>query len=752
MKKYFSLITFLLFSYNTFSLTDEEEIASLKKQIALLQQKVKVLEKKKEKKKIPKQLKVGLVLSGGGAKGFAHIGVLKVLEENNIKIDCITGTSMGALIGALYSVGYSPDEIEKLILDNNWQTALNDSPNFEDIPIEQKNIMKNYNLSLKFDDSLNFSLPKSLKNTQNLYLTLKKLLWKVENIKNFNNLPIPLRIIATDLNTGKAVAFSSGDLAKVVTASISIPTIFDPVKIGDSYYVDGLISRNFPVEDAFNMGANVVIGVDVGTSLKKKNKYDILSVADQIFAIQSSSSTKKERELANILITPDVKNFKSTDFNDYKEIEKLGEIAAQKELNKILKLNLQQVKKNKPKVVNSNTIFINNLVINNSNHKEIISSIFKPYMRTEISTEKLENIMSKVYSLSFVNKFYYSYDKNTLYLTIEENPTNIIGVGFDYQTDYGSIFSIGTNINSFGKIGSLSTLEAKVGDYAGVEFKNFSYYGLSNKIGILTKLSYNEEPFLLYNGKHKIGSYKSHTSRLESSIVTQYSNLFLLSYGASLNYTSLKPEINSIFDSEIEYSKSFGDIFWSLKWDKTDSPIFPTTGTKGIVSQKWGVHTGPDNLNFFTTTYSISNYIPITDKLSITNKFFGGNVSGEDVLSDKYIKLGGMSDDINNNVFAFEGYYYQQKYVSTLFGASLGLQQELFKNLYLDFNFNTATYKLVDPYLTDEHNIELWKDYKYGYGVGLNYLSLIGPLRISISQNPDSKDVLFQFSFGYKFK
>ena len=99
-----------------------------------------------------------------------------------------------------------------------------------------------------------------------------------------------------------------------------------------------------------------------------------------------------------------------------------------------------------------------------------------------------------------------------------------------------------------------------------------------------------------------------------------------MSYGASLNYTSLKPEINSIFDSEIEYSKSFGDIFWSLKWDKTDSPIFPTTGTKGIVSQKWGVHTGPDNLNFFTTTYSISNYIPITDKLSITNKFFGGNV------------------------------------------------------------------------------------------------------------------------------
>lgn len=753
MKKYFLSILFLIFNYNIFSITDEEEITSLKKQIALLQQKVKILEKKKEKKKHLNKIKIGLVLSGGGAKGFAHIGVLKVLEANKIKIDYITGTSMGALIGSLYSAGYSPSEIENIILNNNWQTFLNDSPNFKDIPIEQKNITKNYNLSLKFDDSLNFSLPKSLKNTQNLYLTLKKFLWRVENIKNFNNLPIPLRVIATDLNTGKAVAFSSGDLAKVVTASLSIPTIFDPVKIEDSYYVDGLISKNFPVEDAFNMGANIVIGVDVGTSLKKKNKYDIFSVADQIFAIQSFVSTEKEKKLATILITPNIKDFKSTDFDNYKKIEKLGEIAAQKELNKILSLSLKNTKTNeKIKKNKEDNILINNLVINNSNHKEIISSIFKPYMNKKISIEKLQKVMSKVYSLNFISKFYYSYDKNTLFLTIEENPTNVIGIDFDYQSDYGAIFSIGTNINSFGKIGSLSTLEGKVGDYSGIELKNFFYYGLSNKIGILTKLNYNEEPFLIYNKNNKIGSYKSQNSRLESSFVTQYSNLFLLSYGASLNYASLKPEINSIFDSRITYSKSFGDISWSLKWDKTDSPIFPTIGGKGEISQKWGVHTGPDNLNFFTTTYSIANYIPITKKLSLINNFFGGNVSGEDVLPDKYIKLGGMSDDINNNVFSFDGYYYQQKYISSLFGIKLGLQQEIIKNLYLNFSFNTATYELVTPYFEDDSHNRLWKDYKSGYGIGVNYLSLIGPLRISISQNTESRNILFQFSFGYKFK
>ncbi|MGL5426373.1 MAG: patatin-like phospholipase family protein, partial [Cetobacterium sp.] len=291
--KYLFFILLFTFSFSFSKTVEDIEIKRLKEQIKILQKEIQVLEAKKiEKfKEEEKQPKIGLVLSGGGAKGFAHIGVLKVLEENNIKIDYITGTSMGALIGALYSAGYTADQIEKLVLDINWQETFNDSPNLADIPIDQRSLMKNYNLSLKYDNSLNFALPKGIRNTQKIYLTLKNLLWNVEQTRDFKKLPIPLEIIATDLNTGKAKAFNSGDLAQVITASISIPTIFDPVVIGGNYYVDGLLSRNFPVEDAFNLGADIVIGVDVGSSLQKKDDYDILSVADQIVAIQSTSST-----------------------------------------------------------------------------------------------------------------------------------------------------------------------------------------------------------------------------------------------------------------------------------------------------------------------------------------------------------------------------------------------------------------------------------------------------------------------------
>lgn len=758
MKKYILIFIVIIFnlSTTTYSKSYEDiEIEKLKKQIKLLETQVKKLEVQKiEKlKNNEKKSKIGLVLSGGGAKGFAHIGVLRILEENNIKVDYITGTSMGALVGALYSVGYSPDEIEKLVVDINWFDTLNDSPNLADISIDQRSIMKNYNFSLKYDDSFNFDIPKGLKNTQKIYLKLKNILWNVEGITNFNDLPIPLQVIATDLNTGEAKAFDNGDLAQVIVASISIPTIFDPVKIDDNYYIDGLVSRNLPVEDAFNMGADVVIAVDVGTSLQKKEDYDIFGVANQIVAIQSTSSTHKQRELATILIEPDISKYKTTDFHEFENIKVLGETSTKEQLNKILSFSSEQKESIKIQPIETITLDSIDIVSESKeiNHKQIIENVFKDSIGKTITPDILERLILKTYSLNFVNKIYYNLNNNILELNIEENPTNVIGLGADYLTDYGTIFSIGTDISSFGKIGTLSTLEATFGDYYGLNLRNFSYYGVSNKIGFLSSVSYNENPFFIYHDNSKIGSFKSKVTRLEGAAVTQFSNLFLLSYGVGLNYASLDSEIKSIFDSAVEYSKTYGDIFFNIQWDKTNSTAFPTKGFKGEVTQKWGGNLGKDKLNFLSSNYLISGYIPINRNISFMTKFFGGNITGDDILSDKYIKLGGISNDLSQNIFAFNGYRYQEKYISSLFGASFGVQQKLIENLFLSASWDIATYKYVGADFNNDEKTTLWKDYSQGFGISLNYLSLVGPIKFNISKPQEAHDILFQISFGYKF-
>lgn len=757
------IVTSFFFSIflNSFSSPSEDiEIQKLKKQIKELETKIKKIENNKiEKlKKQKAQPKIGLVLSGGGAKGFAHIGALRVLEKNNIKIDYITGTSIGALIGALYSVGYTPDQIEQLMLDSKWLEEFDDAPNQKDISLDLKSLKNNYNLSLKYDNSLDFTLPKSLKNNQKIYLKLKNLLASVENITDFSKLPIPLEIITTDLNTGQTKAFNKGDLAKVITASMAVPTIFDPVKIDDSYYVDGLLTKNFPVKNAFNLGADIVIGVDVGNTLKRKENFDILSVADQIITMQSTASTPSQRELTTVLIRPDISTFKTTDFKSYKEIEVLGQIATEKELPKILSFSknnnsIEKKELKRKKDSNFNNKFeIKEVVITdkllNENHKEIVKNIFSSSMDKSLTSDDLESLFLKAYSLNFINKIYYTYSDGTLTLDVEENPTNVVGLGFDYMTNYGALFSIGTDISSFGKVGTLSTVEATVGDYLGLELKNFSSYGMSNKIGLLSSITYQETPFFIYDGKNKIGSYKSKTTRWEEAFVTQYSNLFLFSYGAGINYSALDSEIKNIFYSDIEYSKNYGDVFFNINWDKTNSAIFPTSGTKGSFTQSWGGNLGKETLNYFSSIYFLHAYLPLTDSTTLTSKLFGGNISGDDILPNKFLKLGGISDDPTRGEFSFNGYYYQQKHLENLVGFSLGIQEKITQSLYINLSWDIATYKYSNENFNFYETSTLWKDYSQGVGLSINYLSLIGPVRFSISK---SNSLIFQFSVGYKF-
>lgn len=319
---------------NNLTLKEDNEIQKLKEQISLLENKISQLEKIKKIKqqKNKKNLKIGLTLSGGGAKGLAHIGVLRVLEELDIRPDYISGTSMGALIGALYSAGYSLDEIEKILTQSDWDSFINGNFMEDKVPLEKKINNKNYMVSVRYDNKFNFSLPKGFGNNQLIYFELKKLLSNLEEFKNFDEFPIPLRIVATDLNTGKAVAFKEGDLAKIITASIAIPTVFDPIEINGRLYVDGLVSRNFPVIDVIDMGADIVIGSDVGNEVKDKKDYNIISVLNQLVTIQSAASTEEQRKLTSILITPDVLNYSATDLDKGPILIKLGEEAAKEKI------------------------------------------------------------------------------------------------------------------------------------------------------------------------------------------------------------------------------------------------------------------------------------------------------------------------------------------------------------------------------------------------------------------------------------
>ncbi|PLX24037.1 MAG: hypothetical protein C0599_03100 [Salinivirgaceae bacterium] len=215
--------------------------------------------------------KVGLVLSGGGAKGMAHVGFLKVLEEAGIRPDYITGTSMGSIVGGLYAIGYNAYEIEAMLQSQNWNDVLSNDMQLSDISINEKDQYGKYIAELPIQGR-EISLPKGLIFGQHVMELLNYFTLPAYDIHDFDSLPIPFKCIGADITNADIVELDTGSLAMAMRASMSIPTAFTPVMWGDKLLVDGGLSRNFPVQEVREMGADIVIGVYTGGVLKDKDE------------------------------------------------------------------------------------------------------------------------------------------------------------------------------------------------------------------------------------------------------------------------------------------------------------------------------------------------------------------------------------------------------------------------------------------------------------------------------------------------
>jgi len=263
--------------------------------------------------------RIGLVLSGGGARGLAHVGVIQVLEEMKIPISCIAGTSMGAIVGGLYASGMSPAEMETLVTGMAWNEAFKDKPPPNELTFRRKRDAADYliNFDLGYKDG-KFTIPKGLLQGQNLNLMLKSLLLGKEGVDDFDTLNIPFRAVATDIETGDAVILHKGELVKAIRASMSIPGVFAPVEIDGRILVDGGVANNVPINIARQMGADVVIVVDIGTSLStRKELTSSVEITSQLTSIMIQRNSAQQictLTGKDILVRPDLGDITTGDF------------------------------------------------------------------------------------------------------------------------------------------------------------------------------------------------------------------------------------------------------------------------------------------------------------------------------------------------------------------------------------------------------------------------------------------------------
>ena len=327
--------------------------------------------------------KIGLVLSGGGAKGFAHIGVLKVLEEAGVRVDYIGGTSMGAVVGGLYASGYNAAQIDSIFHDTNFDELIQDYiPRSSKSFYEKKND-EMYAISLPFK-KFKVGIPIALSKGMYNYNLLAKLTHKVRHVRDFNQLPIPFVCIATDIEAGEQVILNRGYLAQAMLASSAFPSLFSPVEINGKLLIDGGVTNNYPVEEVRKMGADIIIGVDVQDDLKDRNSLkDATKILVQITNLDMIKDMKRKIRLTDIYIKPSVSNFGVISFDEGKTIIKKGEEATFAVYEQIIKLvDSTQKYKVEPFHTVNDTIRLKNISINkldNFTRAYIIGKLqFKP--------------------------------------------------------------------------------------------------------------------------------------------------------------------------------------------------------------------------------------------------------------------------------------------------------------------------------------------------------------------------------------
>ena len=419
-------------------------------------------------------LKIGLILSGGGARGAAHIGVLKVLEENRIPVYAIAGTSMGAVIGGLYASGYNAREVENIILKTPWSELFEDETSRDKKPLRRKlddyKFLADYSISLKGGE---LSFPKGLIQGQNLNLYAQRLSAHIPDNIDFDRLPTRFRAITSDIASGKSVVIKSGSLATAMRASMSIPGIFAPVELQGKLLVDGGISKNIPVDTMQQMGADVLIVVDVGSPLESNSQLsDFISITNQLTTIltQNNSAEQLDR-LSNkdFLIRPELSAVGSTDFDKSEIAINSGYLAATAIRDKLRKLSVNQESYNKflqkrspnktdPPYINFLRIE-NDSVINN----ELLEYQLDIKTGQQLDLDSLEKNIETLYGLDYFESVSYSIIKENndygLVINAKERSWGIDNMlfGLELEDDFNgkSEYSIGLayrkkGINNYG--------------------------------------------------------------------------------------------------------------------------------------------------------------------------------------------------------------------------------------------------------------------------------------------------------------
>ncbi len=727
--------------------------------------------------------KIGLVLSGGGAKGIAHIGILKTLEEVGLTPDYITGTSMGSIIGGLYSIGYSADELQELVTTVNWDEVLTNKISMDKVAIEEKDYYARYLLNFFIEDK-KLSLPKGVIDGQNLMEFFSRLTRPVHGINDFNKFPIPYSCVATDIVTGLPVTLNKGSLAMAMRASMAIPSIFTPVKIDDHLLVDGGLVRNFPVQEAIDMGADIIIGVFVSSDLAPESEMtSALAVLQQSAWVTSAFDTREQIKKCDILIKPDISGYSTASFTSASEILERGNEAG-KEYYDILK-NLADSVKNlgtlnkvqKLEVRDSYPITEINVIGNKFLSDDYIIGKLRIKQNDENSIGHIEERINVLFGTLYFEKIWYEIiainGGYTLKLHVKEKPKTELKFSYHYDSENKGGILGNITLRNMLLNGSRFVFEADLAVNPGFWADYIKYLGKGQNVALRFKGILDKSDLPLYDS---LGNNVSlfNEQNVNAAIGVQATKTQNNTFGANIRWsnTSFKPKVASDDLRTIEkvvYKSTSLNVFFTR--NSLNRRYYPTRGSlvdvtfrsvfqvDGKLDLADSVVIDPEELNLNTDRInaiyaSYTQLIPTSKKLTFSTEVTMNisNLESNTLNFSEYYYIGGFFPR-NNNFSPYVGGKQREFVAANFFYTAGQVQYELIRNLFLKgiVNYLDSEYPMKWVYPDLDASILGDRYRRFGFGFAAGYSSPLGPINLAVAKDSHRKGWETFFSIGFIF-
>ena len=685
--------------------------------------------------------RIGLVLSGGTARGLAHVGILKVLEEEKVPVEYVTGTSMGSIIGGLYSVGYTPDEIEKIASEMDWLALFNDSIERKGKGIS-RNLIEDRNTMVLPMENFIPKIPSGAVGGKSASEKLNELFFGVAEVNDFKKFPKKFALVATDLNTGEGVMIDKGSIATAIRSSLSLPSVFNPVQAGERLYVDGGVVRNLPVQDVKVLGADYTIGVNVGEGFSKRDpeKLNIAGVISDSMTIAGRQEVERQIRMLDLYMAPNLEKIESYDFGKVKEIIDAGEKVARENIESIRKLSnpekfaeLEEKRREFRKSWKDEYTIRHVEIRGNKRYGE---KYFNKYLPKNLGTMKKSD-MEKI-----VNELYGNGNFSTVYYEVKNNDTLVINVqekAGDYLTFSGNVNNENMATSTVGIQGNKTInnadtryrLNGIIANEYGINGSGIMSIGKDNRVLFIGNFDFRKD--IIRNQYYAGNKYEFNNRRFKAGVglgmEISKNTLSLLGGGYEISH------VKGHMDEKESAKIRFPYLEASLTQDSRDSIAFPTKGTY-LKAEYTAANSKDAEFNALYAKAEVN--IPLGKNVTLTPGVAYITSDGEKIPETYRPKMGGFQEGYYS--LAFDGVPADKIRGNSIFVGKINMQYKISRIIFVGAN---ATFARVS-----DKSYSFGKEKKESYGLGLGIRTPLGPGYLGVAKSP-GESLRYFLNFGY---